>query len=334
MTSQSDGSPVARSRILYTDASSFPPSADLIAFAAQQGLDLRVVDGHDAETLLKEGRECDGVLLIHGHVGDELLASIPRWRVLGRVGTGYDNIDARAASRRGVMVLNVPGFATEELSNQVMLFVLAFSRQLPHLAGCVANRRWVDVQAMPPIERLSEQSIGLIGFGRSAQATAAKARAFGMRVTAWSRTSRPAMARELGVEEVGFDDVIRSDYVSLHVPETPDTVGLISAQVLDHFVPGSVLINIARGSVVDTQALLHSLRTGRLRGAGLDVTDPEPLPPAHPLWREPNVILTLHTGAVSRRAQETAFRTAIGDIGRYLRGEIPRHPVPEMGPSD
>ncbi len=319
-----------REFVLVPDADQFPLSPELHERAARNGFALRMLDGHDLSSMRERGTDCLGAVLTFAFVDAPLIEACPSWRILARAGTGYDRIDARAAADHGVMVTNVPGFSSEEISNQTMLFMLAFARQLPFLLEAAAARRWPSVTDFPPTERLSEQSFGIVGFGPSGQATAARARAFSLRVIAWSRTPRPDIAAKLGVTEGSFAAALGCDYVSLHVALTQDTRGLINRESLRHFKPGSVLINTARGALVDTEALIESLNNGTLRGAGLDVIEPQPPPEDHPIWQRRDVLLTMHSGANSRAAQRTAFESAFDEIGRLLRGEAPAHPVAEM----
>jgi phosphoglycerate dehydrogenase-like enzyme len=316
--------------MLYTDAEEFPLTPDLLAQARAANLELRFVDGHDFADLAREGESCAGMFLFFGYVTDELLEQLPHCRLLVRVGTGYDRIDVQAAIRRDVTVTYVPDFSTEELSNQVLMFILAFSRRLPFLIAQGRRHRWPGVAEFPMPNRLSAQSLGILGFGRSGQAAAMKARAFGLKVRAWSRTPRPQLMRQIGVDEVSFEEALASDYVSIHLPLTEQTFGLIDDRALSYFKPDGVLINISRGGIVSTEALMDALRSGRLAGAGLDVVDPDPLPSDHPLWEMPNVIITSHTAALSRQAQITALATAFADAAAVLAGLEPENPVPEM----
>jgi phosphoglycerate dehydrogenase-like enzyme len=318
--------------MLYTDAQDFPLSSELRAKARANGIELRFMDGHDREAMVAFGSDCAGVFLMFGYVDDKLLARLPNWRILARIGTGYDRIDVDAARRRGLMVTYVPDFSTDELSNQVMMFVLAFARQLPYAMRAVSAHRWPPPTEFPVTDRLSEQSLGILGFGRSGQAVAKKARGFGLRVLTWSRTPRPALCRRLNVEEVSFEQALACDYVSVHLPLTLQTTKLINRDSLRRLKKNAVLINISRGGIVDTSALVDVLSRGAIRGAGLDVVDPDPLPQDHPLWGLPNVLMTLHTGALSQAAQRVAVETAFDDAGRYLSGHKPLHPVPDLVP--
>jgi phosphoglycerate dehydrogenase-like enzyme len=227
-------------------------------------------------------------------------------------------------------VTHVSDFCTEELSDMVVLFVLAFARQLPALTEAARQHRWLSVAEIPTPERLQGRTLGLLGFGRSGRRTAEKARAFGLEVLVWTRTPRPEALAGVGGRPASFEEVLGCDYVSLHVPLTPQTAGLIDRQALERFKPEAVLINIARGGVVDTDALLEALQEKRLAGAGLDVVEPAPLPPSHPLWTLPNVLITSHSAGLSGAALRESLTSAIDDAAAVLHGQSPAHPVPEL----
>jgi phosphoglycerate dehydrogenase-like enzyme len=185
---------------------------------------------------------------------------------------------------------------------------------------------------MPRIRRLSGQTLGILGFGDSGSRTAFKARAFGLKVLTWTRTPRPDAYAELGVTPATLNQTLACDYVSIHLPLTKATKGLIGREALTQFKPGGVLINIARGGIIDTDALLEALQAGKLGGAGLDVVEPYPLPKNHALWDLPNVMITSHTASLSDEALYEALSAAIDDAIAVLSGGMPTHLVPELQP--
>ena len=316
--------------MLYTDAGEFPMPDDLGRRAAAAGLRLTMVAGHDRDEIATHGSACDGLFLYRARVDDDLLAALPRCRLLARVGTGYDLIDVMAAARRGVMVTYVPDFCTEEMSDQVILFVLAFARRLPFILDAAREHRWLKISDIPSPHRLTGRTLGILGFGRTGQRTAEKARAFGLEVRVWTRTARPNLVAALGARVASFEEALACDYISLHVPLTMETVGLIDRAALARVKPGAVLINVARGAIVDTAALIDALRGGRLAGAALDVVDPSPLPPSHALWDLPNVWITSHSASLSVEALRESLTTAIDDAVAVCGGGEPTYPVPEL----
>ncbi len=318
-----------RWRMLYEGADEFPVPADLAEAADQAGLELVRLEGHEPASIVRLGATCDGMFLFRARVDDVVLSQLPRCRVLARVGTGYELIDAAAACKRGIVVTNVPGFSSEDLADHVMMLILAFARRMPLLLRAQSQHHWLKVSEFPLPHRLSSQSLGILGFGGSGSSTAKRARAFGMDVRVWTRTPRLEAVAAIGAHEASFRETLACDFVSLHVPLTRDTSRLIDAAALAEFRTGGILINVARGGLVDTDALVTALESGYLGGAGLDVVDPTPPDAQHALWRLPNVILTSHTASGSVEAFHEALQTAIADASAVLHGRTPRHPVPE-----
>jgi len=317
-------------RMLLTDANEFSIPETYHEMLRGAGILVEPVQGHDPDAIAAHGERCHGLFLYRARVDDALLAALPNCRLLARVGTGYDLLDVEAARRRGVMVTYVPDFCTEELSDHVMAFILGFTRQFPFILSRAREHHWLSVDEVPAPRRLRGRTLGILGFGRSGQRTAEKARAFGMETLAWTRTLRPEALARVGARAATFDEALECDYVSLHLPLTEATRGLIGREVLARMRPGAVLINIARGAIVDTDALADALRAGRLGGAALDVVQPAPLPPEHPLWSLPNVWITSHLGAISVEAADDAWSSVVEDVIRVRDGRPPAHPVPEL----
>lgn len=317
-------------KALYTEQLDFPPSAAFRERAARMGLELEFTPGYSESEIIEKGADCDVIFLFHAEIDREVVAQLSACQVLARVGTGYDLIDVEAARSAGVMVTYVPDFCSEELSDTVMMFILALSRQLPSQWLAAMDHRWLSVGEAPMGERLIGKTLGILGFGHSGRRTAAKARPFGFDVRVWTRTHRPSINAEYEVEAVGFAEVLSCDFISLHLPSTADTRGMIGDDAFAAMKPGARLINVARGDLVDTAALCRALTMGQLGGVGLDVVDPEPLPSEHPLWDLPNVIITPHTAALSEESLEISGLTALEDAVAVLEGRPPQHPVPEM----
>jgi D-3-phosphoglycerate dehydrogenase len=316
--------------MLYTDADEFPLPDVYTDSARRAGIEIELIGGHDRDQIVSRGECCDGLFLYRAQVDAALLAALPHCRVLARIGTGYDLIDVEEARRCGVMVTYVPGFCTEELSDQVLAFVLAFSRQFPNIVHSAREHRWLRASEVPQMRRLSRQTLGILGFGRSGQRAAEKARAFGLEVFVWTRTHRPEAMARVGARSASFEETMGCDYVSVHLPLTDATRGLIGYEALASATPHTVLINVSRGAIVDTDALVEALHARRLAGAALDVVQPAPLPPDHPLWSMPNVWITSHSGAFSLDARDESLSAAFEDAARVLSGRPPLHPVPEL----
>jgi D-3-phosphoglycerate dehydrogenase len=251
-------------------------------------------------------READAVMCMHARLDQALIGTLRRCRVIARYGTGLDNIDRAAAARANITVAGVVDYCTQEVANHTMALLLCWNRKILDYHRFVTEKRW---NARPeqngewgcgPPANLSEQTLGLVGFGHIGRAVAARARCFGMTVLAYSRHPDRDLAAGLGVEITGPDDLLaRSDYVSLHMPLTDETRRFLNAETIGMMKPGAVLINTARGGLVDEDALIAALSSGRLGGALLDVFRQAPLPVEHPLRGLDNVILTPHVAYYS-----------------------------------
>lgn len=253
-----------------------------------------------------------------------LLAGVPHLRVVGRLGVGLDNIDLAAARQRGIRVVCAQGANAVAVAEYVFAAMLAVARRLEAASLDVAAGRW-DRRRFTGTE-LFGKTLGIVGLGDIGARLARRAQAFGVRVLAYDPyVADTALAvAEFGVERVEPDRLLaESDYVSLHVPLTPSTRGLIGAAALARMKPGAWLIDTARGGVVDEAALYEALREGHLGGAVLDVREQEPPPAGDPLARLPNVIPTPHVAGLTQESLgKTAFQVA-GDVLRVLRGLPP-----------
>ena len=243
-------------------------------------------------------------------------AAGPRLRVVSRVGIGYDNVDLGAASAAGVVVCNTPDGPTVSTAEHTWALLLAVARELPSRAA--AGRDGLAGSPIGTALELDGRVLGLVGYGRIARRVAAAGRAFGMHVLA---ADPFVTASGDGTDIVSLDEVLReSDVVSLHAPATPETRHLICAQTISGMKPGALLINSARGTLVDQEALLDALDSGHLGGAGLDVTDPEPLPVGHPLLAHAKVIVTPHIASSTVAGRRRLYAMAIDNALAVLDG--------------
>ncbi len=260
--------------------------------------------------LVPEGELAAAVALLCNYrirVDDALLSRMPRLRVVTRCGVGFDNIDVEAAGRRGIAVLNVPDYGTMDVADHAIALALSFLRGIPFYTSTlyedpVAHWRFAAVST---VRRLSTATFGVLGLGRIGTATALRAKALGFRVVFFDPYRPTGTELALGIERVESLEELarRADLLSIHVPLTAETRGLVDARILGLLPEGAILINTARGPIVELDALLAALRSGRLGGAALDVLPDEPPAPDHPLiaaWREPGsplrhrLILTPH----------------------------------------
>jgi D-3-phosphoglycerate dehydrogenase len=275
--------------------------------------------GDEAE-LVELAPQADAILTNWRPVTGAVLNAAVKCRVVGRYGVGLDNIDVEHATRLGIAVTNTPGYCTDEVADHTILMLLALARKFAPLSADLRAGGWDHRAGGLPV-RLRGKRLGLVGLGAIGRAVAPRARALGLDVVAFRRT--PADVPGVRITGNLAELLSTSDFVSLHLPLTEATHGLIGEAELATMKEGSYLINTARGGLVDHTALLHALAQGRLAGAALDVTEPEPLPVGHPLRGHPAVIVTPHSAFYSDGAvTEVAERAARG-IVRALRGEIP-----------
>ncbi len=231
------------------------------------------------------------------------LSRAERLKVIGRAGVGVDTIDVDAATERGIPVLTAPAGNTISAAELTMALLLALARRLPAADRSMRAGEW-DRKSFTGVE-LYGKTLGLVGAGRIGGEVATRARAFGMRVLVFDPFLTPERIAALGVETATLDDVLsRADVLSVHVPLSDATRGLVGEAQLGRLKPTAFVLNVARGGVVDEDALLRALQTNRIAGAALDVYATEPLPADHPFRSLPNVVLTPHLGASTTEAQQ------------------------------
>jgi lactate dehydrogenase-like 2-hydroxyacid dehydrogenase len=282
--------------------------------------------------LLRRVAGCAGILsLLTDRVDDELLdAAGPGLRVVSNFAVGYDNVDVAACARRGVAVGNTPGVLTESTADLAFALILAAARRVAEGDRFVRAGRWTTWGPMLLLgTEVHGATLGIVGLGRIGQAVARRAAGFGMTVLYHGRTRAPeAVEAALGATWVGLDELLtRSDVVSLHVPLTPGTRGLIDARALARMRPTAILVNTARGPIVDGAALAAALRDGTIAGAGLDVTDPEPIRPDDPLLGLDNCIVVPHIASATRATRGRMAQMAAANLLAGVRGEPLPTPV-------
>ncbi|RMG38604.1 MAG: 3-phosphoglycerate dehydrogenase [Planctomycetota bacterium] len=250
----------------------------------------------------------------------EVIEALPELRVIARSGVGYDAIDLQACDERGVVVTITPGVNHHSVAEHTIALLMGVARGFPEADRRVRECRWKRVSH----PRVMGRTLGLIGLGRIGQAVATRAIGLGMTVIAYDPFPDREFARQHGVELVGLDELLRrSDFVSLHLPATPQTRHLMNAERFSQMKPGSVFLNTARGSLVDEGALIAALESGPLRAAGLDVFETEPLPADSPLLRMPNVLLSGHVAGLDDESHRDTYRLLADTVLRLYRGEWP-----------
>jgi D-3-phosphoglycerate dehydrogenase len=315
-----------RALIAVTD-SPFPSLDPARAALARVEPELRMAASASADDILAVARDADAILVTYARLPGELLRKLTRCKAIGRFGLGVDNIDIAAAAGLGITVTYVPDYCMHEVSDHAMALLLALARKIPLSNRLVQAGRW-EMPAVVPIHRLAGRVLGLVGFGNIPRALAPKAKAFGLTVV----THDPFVASEVpaaaGVEAVSFERLLAiSDFVSVHAPLTNSTRGLFNADAVRKMKKGAMLINTARGPLVEEAALLAALDAGHLAGAALDVVEVEPLARDSRLLGRDNLILTPHTGFYSVEALDELQTKCASDVARVLCGEPPVYPV-------
>ena len=291
--------------------------------------DLRVLEGEvsPAELAGELGEASALICLLSVPVGEDLLAQAPRLRIVANYAVGVDNIDLAAAAARGIVVTHTPGVLTEATADMAIAMVLAVSRRLiegDRLVRAGGFSGWRPDLLLG--KGLQGKLLGIVGPGRIGKATARRARAFGMDVVAFGRSARDSSDPD-DPRRVSLDQLLSaSDVVSIHVPLTRETFHLIDADAFSKMKPGAVLVNTARGPIVDEMALCRALDEGRLFGVALDVFEREPII-APALLDDDRVLLMPHAASATEETRQEMARMACDDVRRVLNGERARFPV-------
>jgi phosphoglycerate dehydrogenase-like enzyme len=321
-----------RARGAFTIVYGEPIPDDLRALAADlvpAGFRLLVVTSREREELLRLMPEADFLLVATALVDEELLRAAPRLRLVQHQGVGYDNIDVDACRRAAIPVALTPEGTTIGVAEHTLLLILALFRHLLTVDAAVRRGEWPVWSMRSRSVELAGKTVGLIGFGRIGREVARRARAFDTTIVYYDSVRAPAAVEaELGAVYLSQDDLLgQADVVTLHAPLTSETRGLIGERELHLMQPHAVLINTARGALVDERALVRALTEEWIAGAGLDVLAQEPPHPNNPLLTCQNVILTPHVAAGTRDAYQTKMQAVFANMQRVARGEAPLNQV-------
>jgi glyoxylate reductase len=293
-----------------------------------------VVSGHElpppSEEIARGAAQSDGLLtLLTDRIDEGLLEVAPRLLVVSNMATGFDNIDIGAASRMKVLVTRTPGVLNETTAEFAIALMFAAARRVVEGDRQVRAGEWKTWGPEVLLGRdLAGATLGIVGMGGIGQEVARRARALGMDIVYHSRTRKPSLERRYRMESVSDKELFqRSDIVSLHAPLTEETRHLINSETLALMKPTALLVNTARGPLVDQPALYQALAEGSIARAALDVTDPEPMPPDDPLLTLPNVIVTPHIASASVATRSRMAMLAAENLVQALNGRIPKHAV-------
>jgi len=288
-----------------------------------KGIRLDSVDMDAPDAFPRLAPKADAVLHMRGVLDAGRISLLDRCRIIAHYGTGVDRVDVGAATARGIWVTNGPRYAVDEVSSHAIALLLAVARKIVAGDRAVRSGGW-HIKPIVPLHRITGRTLGLLGFGNIARATGRKGAALGLHVIAYDPYVDPDVFRGAGVRRVDFDTCLaEADFLSVHLPLTAETRGLIDREALNRMKASAVLVNTSRGAVVDEAALVDALRSGRLRGAGLDVFATEPLPTDHPLLGIPTVTVSGHVGFYSEESIEQMQRDAAEQVVGALEGSVP-----------
>ena len=300
------------------------------------GVEMRIVPRDrslfDSDALIEMLGDCDAVIAGAEPYSRRVIESLPNLRVIARTGVGFDAIDLQACDDCGVVVATTPGVNHHSVAEHTIALLMGVARGFPETDRQVREGRWKRI-ARP---RVMGRTVGLVGLGRIGQATATRAVGLGLKVIAYEPFPNTEFIEQWKIELTSLNDLLRrSDYVSLHCPMSPENQHLINGRTLAIMKPGSVLINTARGALVDERALYDALKSGHLRGAGLDVFEVEPLPLDSPLLTLENVLLAGHVAGLDEESHDDTFAMAAQIILDLTKGGWPAECIQNLkGRSD
>ncbi|AMU31898.1 phosphoglycerate dehydrogenase [Mycobacteroides abscessus] len=289
--------------------------------ALGDGVEVRWVDGPDRPALLAAVPEADALLVRSATTVDaEVLAAGTKLKIVARAGVGLDNVDVKAATARGVLVVNAPTSNIHSAAEHAVTLLLAAARQIPAADASLKAHTWKRSSFNGT--EIFGKTVGVVGLGRIGQLFAQRLAAFGTHIVAYDPYVSAARAAQLGIELLTLDELLgRSDFISVHLPKTPETAGLIGKEALAKTKPGVIIVNAARGGLIDEAALADAIRSGHVRGAGLDVFSTEPCTDS-PLFELDQVVVTPHLGASTSEAQDRAGTDVAASVQLALAGEF------------
>ncbi len=291
------------------------------------GIELRAGNDKGGAALKALVTDAEAVIAQFAAISEDVIESMRRARVIVRYGIGVDNIDLQAARARGIPVCNVPDYCIDEVADHALAFILGVTRQVVPNTLFVREGKWGLATPIDRLRTLRDQAVGLVGFGRIGREVASRLAPFKCRRFVHDTLVPSDTVRAAGCEPVALDALLaESDIVTLHCPSTPQTKKLLNADTLGRMRRGAVVVNLARGDLIDTPALVAALESGQVSAAALDVCDPEPIPADSPLRSLPNVIAASHIASASPKAVRTLRETAATIAVRALRGE----PLPNV----
>ena len=311
-------------KVLITDYV-WPSTDPERAVLESAGIELVIAPDTSENTLAELAKDVDAIMFCFAQVTSKVLEAATQCKIAARYGIGVDNVDIPKATELGIVVTNVPDYCMDEVTDHALGMILALNRRLvPHTRDVVRGG-WNDVALNQPMHRTRGATMGIVGYGRIGRSLAAKAIGFGMNILTYDPMIEPGSSIE-GATATTLDELLEeSDFVSLHVPLLPSTENMISAPELARMKKGSIIVNCARGGLIDENALASALESGHIAGAGLDVVEPTPPNPSSPLLAQENVIITPHTAFFSQASTVELEERTAGEVVRVLAGDKPEN---------
>jgi len=308
-------------KVVVTDYSfaDLGPEAQVLAAA---GCELTGRQCKTEAELIELCADADAVITQFAKVNAHVINALQKARVIVRYGVGVDNVDLEAARARGIPVCNVPDYCIDEVADHTLAFILATTRQVvPHTIQ-LRTGKWGLAVPVTGMKALRDLTVGVVGFGRIGREVVKRLAAFKCEILVFDPVVAPVEIGKCGARAVSLETLLAAaDVLTLHCPSTPQTRKLMNRDSFAKLKPGAILINVARGDLVDVPALMETLESGRLSAAALDVFDPEPIPADHPVLKLTNVILAPHIASVSVAAVKKLRETAATLAARAVRGE-------------
>ena len=291
------------------------------------GAELRAGNDRQISALKLLVADADAVITQFAPIHAEVISEMRRAKVIVRYGIGYDTVDVKAARERGIPVCNIPDYCIDEVADHTLAFILGVTRQVVPNTLYIRDGKWGLATPLDQLRTLRDQTVGIVGFGRIGREVAARLAPFKSRRLVFDAFVPADTIRSAGCEAVTLEELLtQSDIVTLHCPSTPQTKKLLNTDALARMKRGAVVVNLARGDLIDTAALSAALQSGHLAGAAIDVCDPEPIPTDSPLRSLPNVIVASHIASASPKSVRTLRETAAHIAVMALRGE----PLPNV----
>lgn len=291
-----------------------------------------ILEGYDCVTedeIIIVAHDADVIITAEAIISSKVIEALPDLRAIIRYGVGFDTVDVNAATKNNVLVVNVPDFCLEEVSNHVIMFILAQCKKMIPLNNMVKSGLWEEAKrAQIPMSSVHGETLGIIGCGKIGCAVAKKALEFKMHIIGHDKYLSREITDKAGIKLVSFEELLKqSDYLTLHVPLTPETHHMLSKEEFRQMKLNAVVINTSRGKVIDEQALIMALRNNKIAGACLDVFEPEPIVRDNPLLKMENVITMPHSASYS----DSAFKRLAESVGleasRIAKGQMPKNIV-------